>query len=143
MTRRPESRSGKRRARANPAGLKAALEPFLPRKRSSCWSFVVRLKWTSCEPRSVLRWGQRERAAPGHKASSPKLPRTDRTSSADPLTPKTCRVIVAESKIFQENGVKQLLSDPSSCSSWQKVSDQLAALAVAEVKALLKTVLSQ
>ena len=60
MTRRPESRSGKRRARANPAGLKAALEPFLPRKRSSCWSFVVRLKWTSCEPRSVLRWRQRE-----------------------------------------------------------------------------------
>lgn len=41
-----------------------------------------------------------ERAAPGHKASSPKLPRT---------TPKTCRVIVAESKIFQETGVKQLL----------------------------------
>jgi hypothetical protein len=79
-----------------------------------------------------------ERAAPGHKASSPKLPRTDRTSSADPLTPKTCRVIVAESKIFQENGVKQLLSDPSSCSSWQNVSDQLSALPVAEVKALLK-----
>ena len=79
-----------------------------------------------------------ERAALGHKAGSPKLPRTDRTSSADPLTPKTCRVIVAESKIFQENGVKQLLSDPSSCSSWQKVSDQLSALPVAEVKALLK-----
>ena len=79
-----------------------------------------------------------ERAAPGHTAGSPKLPRTDRTSSADPLTPKTCRVIVAESKIFQENGVKQLLGDPSSCSSWQKVSDQLSALPVADVKALLK-----
>ena len=127
-----------KKSKSEPRGLKAALEPFLPRKRRSCWSFVVRLKWTSCEPRSVLRWGQRERAAPGHKASSPKLPRTDRTSSADPLTPKTCRVIVAESKIFQETGVKQLLSDPSSCSSWQNVSDQLSALPVAEVKALLK-----
>ena len=46
-----------------------------------------------------------ERAAPGHTAGSPKLPRTDRTSSADPLTPKT---------------------------------DQLSALPVADVKALLK-----
>ena len=49
-----------KKSKSEPRGLKAALEPFLPRKRRSCWSFVVRLKWTSCEPRSVLRWRQRE-----------------------------------------------------------------------------------
>lgn len=66
---------------------------------------------------------------------SPKAPRTAAAGTADPRTPKTCRIIAAESKIFQEHGVKQLLGDVS---IWQQVSDQLSALPVPEPEALLK-----
>lgn len=68
-------------------------------------------------------------------ASTPKVSRTKQVAAPEFFTPKTCRIIAAESRVYQDGETKQLITEAS---SWEQVSDQLSALPVAEVKALLK-----
>ena len=64
-------------------------------------------------------------------ASTPKVSRTTRVTAPETLTPKTCRVLAAESRVYQDGETKQLITEAS---TWE----QLSALPVAEVKALLR-----
>ena len=64
-------------------------------------------------------------------ASTPKVSRTTRVTAPETLTPKTCRVLAAESRVYQDGETKQLITGAS---TWE----QLSALPVAEVKALLR-----
>ena len=68
-------------------------------------------------------------------ASTPKVSRTTRVTAQETLTPKTCRILAAESRVYQDGETKQLITEAS---TWEQVSDQLSALPVAEVKALLR-----
>lgn len=68
-------------------------------------------------------------------ASTPKVSRTTRATAPETLTPKTCRILAAESRVYQDGETKQLITEAS---TWEQVSDQLSALPVAEVKALLR-----
>ena len=76
MTRRPESRSGTRRARANPRRSEGSSGTLSAEEKKELLEFhrQAEMDKLRAEVRAAV---EAERAAPGHKASSPKLPRTE------------------------------------------------------------------